>query len=239
MDTTLIIIALGSFFAALVNAALATGGIYILLLTSMSVVPVTSAIALQTVFSAGSLLARIVLFWRHVRWRIVGFFMLGALPGVGLGAWGFVSLPERSLTLILGCVILVLIWLPKSRQPLQSRRAFVGIGTTHAFLGTMLGIGGVLQAMILRTDLNRMAITGTLACSMLLLDVLKTSSYIGLGFSYTNFWPHILAASLSGIAGVYVGKRISHALPERVFRLAFRLLVSFAALRLVYLGLTS
>ncbi len=237
MDTTLIVVTLGSFLAAAINAALATGGVYVLLLFSMSVVPVTAAISLQTVFSAGSLSARILFFWQHINWRIVGFFMLGSVPGVAAGAWGLANVPERSLTVILGVVILILIWMPKGRAPLQSRRAFVGIGTAHSFLGTMLGIGGVLQAMILRTKLDRMAVTGTLAASMLLLDVLKTASYIGMGFNYLDFWPHIVLATLAGFAGVYVGKLLSKSMPEHVFRIAFRVLVSFAALRLVVLGL--
>ncbi len=50
MDLPLLVIATGSFLAAFVNAAFATGGIYILLASSLAVFPVTAAIALQGLF---------------------------------------------------------------------------------------------------------------------------------------------------------------------------------------------
>jgi hypothetical protein len=53
IDSAVLIVSLGSFIAAFVNAAFATGGVYSLLFSSMTVLPVTAAIALQSTISTG------------------------------------------------------------------------------------------------------------------------------------------------------------------------------------------
>ena len=47
MDLTLIVIILGGFCASFINAAFATGGIYIMLAATSSVLPLTVAVPLQ------------------------------------------------------------------------------------------------------------------------------------------------------------------------------------------------
>ena len=91
-------ITLGSFVAAFVNAAFATGGVYIVLFTSISVLPVSAAIPLQSAFAAASLLARIHYFWAHIDWRLVRGFALGGILGVTFGTRTFVTLPETAIT---------------------------------------------------------------------------------------------------------------------------------------------
>ena len=109
-----VLITLGSFAAAFVNAAFATGGVYIMLLTSVSVLPLSHAIQLQSAFAAGSLAARIIYFWKYMDWYIVRTFLLGCLFGVYLGTLAFAALPENVISLLLGLVLLALIWTPKS-----------------------------------------------------------------------------------------------------------------------------
>jgi len=237
MDSAIIVITLASFCASFVNAVFATGGVYITLLASVLVLPISAAVPLQSAFAAGSLVARIIYFWSNIQWDIVGMFVFGCLFGVYFGTRTFVSLPETHLTLLLGCVLLVLIWAPalKSARPIPA--PFVFVGAIHSYLGAMFGVGGVLQPIIIRTKLTRIAITGTLAAAMASLDVMKVAGYISFGFSYFDYVPHILGATLAGFLGTWVGKRVSFRISETGFRRVFRILVSLVALRLIYKGL--
>lgn len=238
MDWAVIIITLGSFIASFVNAAFATGGVYILLFSSSSVLPLTAAVPLQSAFAAASLVARVALFWEHIDWRIVRLFFLGCLMGVGIGIWTFAALPEQLIALLLGFVLLFLIWMPRL-PALPLKRPFIFIGIVHSYLGSLFGVGGILQPLLLRTDLLKMQLTGTLAAAMLSLDVLKAAGYSSFGFSYLDFLPHIIGATLAGFAGTWVGKRVTHHISEKLFRRVFRLLVSVVALRFIYMGLSS
>ncbi len=231
-------ITLGSFAASFVNAAFATGGIYIILLTSLSVLPVSAAIPLQAVLSAGSLIGRITYFWRNIQWVIVGTFLAGSLVGVFAGARTFIALPEGLIQLLLGIILIALIWLPKVPAKIPLRHPFFFVGIVHSFLGTVFGVGSILQSIVIRTGLTRLEITGTLAACMLGLDVLKGTSYVGLGFSYVDYLPLIISAILAGFAGTWAGKRVSHHISETAFRRVFRWLITVVALRLIYKGLS-
>ncbi|PSL19733.1 sulfite exporter TauE/SafE family protein [Shimia abyssi] len=238
MDTAFVVITLASLIASFVNAAFATGGVYILLIASVSVLPISAAVPLQSAFAAGSLSARIYYFWRHIDWRIVRTFVVGCLFGVYFGTRTFVVLPDAVISTALGCVLLVLIWLPKGRINIPLRHPFFLVGVTHSFLGAMFGVGGVLQPLLLRTDLLKLQVTGTLAACLLTLDVMKVTGYVSFGFSYFDYIPHIIGATLAGFVGTSLGKRATHHVSETLFRRVFRILVSLIALRLIYKGLT-
>ncbi|WP_171172990.1 sulfite exporter TauE/SafE family protein [Ruegeria sp. HKCCD8929] len=238
VDATLVVVTLGSFAASFVNAAFATGGVYITLIASVSVLPISAAVPLQSAFAAGSLMARIVFFWSHINWRIVRTFAFGCLFGVYFGTRSFVALPDAAISILLGVVLLILIWMPKNRIRIPIRHPFVFVGVAHSFLGALFGVGGVLQPLLLRTDLMKLQITGTLAACLLLLDVMKVTGYVSFGFSYFDYVPHIIGATLAGFVGTWAGKRVTHHVSEVLFRQVFRMLVSIVGLRLIYKGIS-
>ena len=237
MLVEIVVITVGCFVAALVNAAVATGGVYIMLAASSAVLPLVAAIPMQTVLAAPSLLARIVTFWSHIRWRIFVMFVPAAAVGVFLGAQVFVALDERVISIVLGGLLLVLVWGVPKGITLTLPHRFLYIGGLHGFFGTLFGVGLFLQPAILRTELNRLQITGTLAVCLLVLETMKTVSYIGVGFDYSAYWPHIIAGAIAGISGNLAGRRLSVSISERHFRIIFKILVSLAGVRLLGKGL--
>ena len=236
MDLSLLVIAAGSFLAAFVNAAFATGGIYILLAASLAVFPVTAAIALQGPFSLLSLVARIGLFWSQISWGFVGYFILGCLVGVAIGAVAFAYAADATLLLFLGCLILALVWIPIAPRLTLPPKGFAIVGVVHSIFGTLFGIGGILQPLLLRTPMLKGQITGTLAVAMLSLDVMKIFSYSQIGFDYRPYLPHILVAALTALFGSWAGKHLSTRISEMVFRRVFRWLVTVLAARLIFEG---
>jgi uncharacterized membrane protein YfcA len=235
MDTALIVITLGSLVAAFVNAAFATGGVYVTLISSLAVLPVSAAVPLQSAFAVGSLLARIGLFWKDIQWRIVGTFVFGCLFGVYFGARAFVALSDALLHAAgphpAGADLAA-----EERKRHEAEAPFCLCRRGASFVGTMFGVGGILQPFILRTNLRKMQITGTLAACMISLDAMKMTSYVLVGFRYQDYVPHIVLATLAGFAGAWLGKRATVHVSERAFRIVFRWLITLAALRLVWGG---
>lgn len=238
MDPTLIVVTIGSFLAAFVNAAFATGGVYLLLFTSLLVLPLSAAIPLQSAFSAASLVSRIVFFFAHIKWPIVIAFTAGCSLGVYFGALSFVSLPEAIISLMLGVLLLILIWAPTPKLGWSLKQPFFFIGIGHSYLATLFGVGGIMQPLIIRTQLTKLQITGTLAAGMLALDAMKVVGYVGFGFDYFDYLPHILLATIAGFAGAWAGKRVAHKVSEAQFRIVFKWIITIAAVRLIYLGAT-
>jgi len=236
IDLPFIVIFLGCFVAGVVNAAFATGGVYIMLLASSSVLPLSQAIPLQPVFAVGSLAGRIFYFWRYINWRIFNTFVLGSLVGVFLGTQAFANSADRTLSILLGTVLLALIWVPRTNWKVPLQHPFFFVGILHSFLGALLGVGGILQPLVIRTTLLKYEITATLAACMLTLDVFKAVGYVSIGFDYLNYLPHIVGATVAGILGTWVGKQMSHRVSEESFRRIFRLIVSIAAVRFIASG---
>lgn len=237
IDITLVVITVGGFIAAFVNAAFATGGVYIVLLSSISVLPITAAIQLQAAFSASSLFGRVFFFWKDIDWTIVSTFALGCLVGVGLGTVTFANLPDQLISILLGFVLLLMIWLPKLPKAPRLKRPFMYIGVVHSYISAIFGVGGILQPAILRTDLRKDVITGTLAACMVAMEAMKVSGYLSIGFNYANYIPHIICANIAGVLGVWAGKRVTHLISEQTFRTFFKIFVSLVALRLIWRGL--
>jgi uncharacterized membrane protein YfcA len=234
----LFVIALGCFGAAIVNAALATGGIYVMLAATSAVLPLGIAVPLQPVLAFPSLVARIFLFRRDIEWPIVWMFLPAACIASVLGARVFIALDEAVIAILLGCIMLGLIWLIPSRFGAGGgHRRFIAVGGLHGFFGTIFGVGVFLQPAVLQTKLTRVQITGTLALCLLGLDLAKTASYVGIGFKYVDYLPHILTALLSGMAGTVVGKYFGDKVPEARFRKIFKWLITLIALRLLGKGI--
>ena len=236
MEVQLVVIALGCFLASIVNAALATGGIYITLAATTAVLPVGVAIPLQTVLALPSLLGRIYLCWHGINWQIVRMFLPMAAAGSVIGAGVFVALDEGIIALSLGILLLALIWLVPRGVTLKLPRRFVYIGGIHGFFSTIFGVGMFLQPAVLRTDLARLQITGTLAACIMALEVVKAGGYAGFGFDYADYLPHVLAGSVASLFGNAAGHRLGHHVSETRFRLIFKLIVTLVGVRLVIKG---
>jgi uncharacterized membrane protein YfcA len=129
--------------------------------------------------------------------------------------------------------------MPKFTREVPLKHPFLWVGIIHSYIGTIFGVGGVLQPLMLRTDLLKMQITGTLAACMMALDVMKVFGYASFGFDYTDYVPHIIGATIAGFLGTWIGKRVTHHVSEALFRKVFRVFVTLVALRLIYRGLAA
>lgn len=270
MPLELLVVTVGGLLASFINAAFATGGIYIVLASSSMIFPLAVAIPLQSAFAFASLAARIVYFRPYIYWPVVRLFVFGSVIGVAIGSSVFVALPEATIALLLGAFLLLLIWAPSfygSAARTSASRAlvprtssnnnsadgtadhatrsadavytpiFFPVGVAHSFLGTVFGVGTLLQPTILRSPLTRLQITGTLAACLLIMDVFKLTGYVAHGFDYTRYWPHILCATAAGFVGTVLGKRVTHRVSEQTFRQVFKCIITLVALRLIYRGI--
>lgn len=230
------VIAFGCFAASAVNAAFATGGVHLTLAASSAVLPLSAAIPMQVALNATSLLARIVTCWRHINWSIFLMFAPAAAIGAVLGARVFVSMEEGVISLCLGLLLLILIWGVPRRATFRLPNRFALIGGAHGFLSTIFGVGLFLQPAVLRTDMARLQITGTLAACIMALEVVKAGGYAAFGFDFTAYMPHILAGAAASIVGNAAGHRLGAHVSEERFRLVFKLIVTLVGIRLLIKG---
>lgn len=225
-----------SLLASFLSACFSVGGGYILFAATTWLMPLPSAIALQSVLSFGSLFSRTHAFWAEIDWPIVRSFSAGSLLGVSAGLWLFRLAPVGVLALLLGLLLLLLAWAPPLRLGISQGQSFFGVGILHAVVGTVFGLGAILQPALLRTSLARSAIVGTFATCIILLELLRTWGYATTGFHYGDHLPEIAIGAATGLAGTYLGKRVAPFMPDQAFRVAMKLFITGLAARFIIMA---
>jgi uncharacterized membrane protein YfcA len=138
------------------------GGL-ILIGVLLVVLPLPEAMALHAVTQMASNGWRGLLWWRHVRWRIVAVYMVGC--AIALGAWGFTQyVPSKPVALLmLGVTPFLVRLLPTSLKPNpDSAPQAVTYGVFCTTLMLLTGVSGpIFDTFFLGGNLDRREIVAT------------------------------------------------------------------------------
>jgi uncharacterized membrane protein YfcA len=237
IDATFIAVVAGSFAAAVANAMFSAGGALIVLAVTSTVLPIQHIVPIHSTLLIGSTATRIIFFWQHIQWRIVWPFIAGSLAGALIGARIYIELPEAIIATAIAILMLVALWLPGINWRPRIRHPWAIVGFFHTLISTLFAYGALMHSVILHTGLARRQIIGTMAGALTGMGVFKIVGYAVFGFDYVPYLAMIGAALAMSFVGTAVGKWLGEGLSESRFRLAYRILVTLTALRLMYVGL--
>lgn len=223
-----------SFFTSALTAAFGIGGGVAMLGALAGSVPTNVVVAVHGVVQLGSNLGRAILQRTHADWVAVRRFLVGAVIGVALGAWLFVSLPERFLLGLLGVFILIMVWMPKPRIPGLSKAGLVIGGAISSVLTMFIGATGPFtQAVLLPLGLDRKGLIATHAVMMAFQHALKVIAFGFIGVALMPWLPMVAAMIVSGFIGTVTGTRLLEKLPEALFQTILKVLLTVVALDLL------
>ena len=233
LATALLLIGVSFFTSALTAAFGIGGGVAMLGALAGSVSP-NVVIGVHGVVQLGSNLGRAILQRQHAHWPAILRFLLGAIVGVALGAWLFVSLPERILLGVLGLFILTMVWVPKPRIPGLSSAGMVVGGAFSSVLTMFVGATGpFIQAILLPLKLDRKGLIATHAVMMTAQHLLKVVAFSFIGVALMPWLPLVAAMIISGFLGTVLGTRLLEKMPERLFQMILKILLTLIALDLL------
>ncbi|MDJ0749857.1 MAG: sulfite exporter TauE/SafE family protein [Woeseiaceae bacterium] len=230
------VIVIGSFVAAVCNAAFANGGAMIVLAVTSAVLPVSAIVPIHSTLLVGSTASRVVVFREHIRWHIAGPFLVGSFIAVAIASRLYVELPEQVIAIAVGVLMLIAIWLPAISWRPRIAHPWGIVGFVHSFLSTLFAYGALLHAVILQAGLRRREVVGTMGAALTGMAIFKITGYAVNGFDYGPYVVVIALSVLVAFAGTWVGKQLIDRISERAFRITFRLFVTITALRLMYTG---
>ena len=124
------------------------------------------------------------------------------------------------------------------RQLAEKRRAVVGIRahrvcdgrTSIWWVGVIAPILGVL---IIRRDLSKEAMVGTLGFFGFLGNLLKIAGFTLIGFSFAEFGPLMACMIPAAIIGTRVGRAVLSKMDDTYFLIAFRIVLLLLAIKLI------
>ncbi|HHB83622.1 MAG TPA: sulfite exporter TauE/SafE family protein [Devosia sp.] len=238
-SSALFLIALSAVTSA-VTATFGLGGGSLLIAVMSLMLPGAIVVPVHGAVQLGSNGGRVFLRRAFIQWQFVGWFVLGSAIGALLGGRVATLLPDAWFKGAIAVFILYSVWAPRAR--ISGRGAFSTTlaGTFTSGVGMIVGVSGPLVLSFLRDLKNRREIVGTHAFLMTCQNLFKFVAFTLFGFAFWDYAPLILAMVASGFLGTYSGGLLLDKVPEKVFRIAFRLILSVVALdlaRRAFLGL--
>ena len=198
------------------------------------IIPMHAAVAFM---SNGT---RIAVFFRHVKWRVVAFFVVGMLPGALIGINVFRMIDAHVIKLSMGVFILVAVFLPvNGKGKMGGYRTFVPVGFVAGLLGIFFGsIGPLIARFFLRSDISKEELVGTKAACQAVGHLVKIPLFgMVIGANVLEYSQVLVWLGIMVIAGILLGKALLNRVSERVFRIIYRALLAVIALRIIVLEL--
>jgi uncharacterized membrane protein YfcA len=170
-------------------------------------------------------------------WPII-FRFAALMPfGVVLGLLLFQGLPTEIIQILIGCFVLISLATRQLRK-LADRDlplwAFLPIGFFTGILNMIVGvIAPILAVLVIRNDLSKEKIVGTLGFFGFIGNLLKITGFTLIGFSFAEYGPLMLCMIPAAMIGTRVGRAVLSNLNEEYFLIAFRIMLVALALKLI------
>ncbi|SNY64020.1 sulfite exporter TauE/SafE family protein [Paractinoplanes atraurantiacus] len=220
MTGQLAVASAAAFALAPLSAVAGFGGGVLLLPVFTAMFGLRMAVPILTLTQLSSNGSRMWLNRHEIRWRLAGWFALGAVPLAVAGGLLLAQAPIDPLKRLLGMFLIgVVVWRrrhPHPRKP--SDRRFAAVGAASGLGSALLGSVGPLTApFFLAYGLARASYIGTEAAAALTMHLSKIAAY-GAGDLLTGrvllFGAALTPATL---AGAWLGRGIVGRLSDRVF----------------------
>ncbi len=224
-----------SFIGSFIAASLGLGGGALVLATIALALPPTVLIPVHGVVQLGSNLGRALLMARQVFYTVVPAFVVGTLIGAAVGAHVVLSLPQWVLLTLLAAFVLYATWAPRFRSSKPGRVKFLVVGAISTFITMFVGATGPLIAPFVSAACSeRQQVVATHAMLMSIQHGSKVVAFSFIGFAFGPYVALLIGLLAFGLLGTYVGRMVLNRLPEQIFRIGLRIILTLLALRLLY-----
>jgi uncharacterized protein len=233
-------VAFTALASAFVGSVAGSGGTLVLMPVLVLYFGIQEATVLVTVANLSANLSRAFFNRRELDLKVVGWFILGAMPLSILGTWLFTITAPDFLTRLLGGFLLVMVvWRHIKTRPLPKRSAawFFPVGAGYGFLSGLVSAAGALVApFYLAYGLSRNAYIGTDALATAFMQSTKLATLGAAHFvSWTVFAKGLLLVPFM-IVGTLTGKHLLARLSERTFALIIEAVMILAGVHFLIRG---
>ena len=225
-----------SWLAASISGAAGFGGALILLPLLTNVVGVKAAVPLLTIAQLFGNISRVWFGRTEIRWKPVGYFVLGAIPASVVGSRVFIDLPRENITTGIGVLLILIVIMRRlkiTKFELSDKWLLPGGGIV-GFLSAVVGSAGPLgAAFFLGLNLPAVAYVASeavTAVAMHLAKIIVYQKYKLIGFQEMGFG---IFLGIAMILGSWTGKRVIERLPREKFILLVEVLLVVSAVQLI------
>ncbi|MFQ5462783.1 MAG: sulfite exporter TauE/SafE family protein [Phycisphaerae bacterium] len=237
------ILAGAALITSIISAILGMGGGVTLLAILLSFVTHAEAIPTHAAVQIASNSTRVLAFIDNVDWNAFLRFTLGVLPGGALGfflLWqlGDPGASEPYLKTLVGGYILLASWIPRGGSVEQRAGVWwdfplMGLAAGTAAL-TVGAVGPLIAPLFARRDFVKERLIATKAMCQLTTHFMKIPAFVLLrDLDLNKLGLLAVVMIVAVIPGTLIGKRLLRGIAERHFRVAFRIVLTLAGLKVL------
>lgn len=185
--------------------------------------------------------SRVAVWWREVRWDVVGVYAVTAVPAAALGAHSLLVLPQDVVEVALGAFFLLMIPIRRglaARKFQLARWQFAVVGAVIGFLtGIVVSTGPINTPFFLAYGLVKGSFLGTEAMSSLTVYVAKSVVFRGYGALPATAIAQGVIIGGSLTCGSVIARRVVRTLDAERFRLVMDLVLAGSGLAMLWTAL--
>lgn len=183
--------------------------------------------------------SRLIIFWKHINWKVCFYYAPAAIAGAWLGAWLFSSFKVEWLQIIVGIFLISTIWQYKFGTKDQSFKMkswyFIPLGLIVSVLGTIIGaLGPVLNPFYLNFGLDKEELIATKTANSFLMGLSQIGSYTFFGLLNNQLWVYGIVLGLGATLGNVIGKKFLSNMDSSTFRKFVIALMVISGVLLIY-----
>ncbi len=205
-------------------SSLAGGGSPLILIPAIGVFLGTNAV--PPVITTGMMFGngqRIWIYWRHINWQLMWWYLPGAVTGSVAGAFLFSRTEIEWLSLLLGLFLIISVLGYGAGKKQRAFRVkswyFLPAGFAYSFLSGLIGSSGpLLNPLYLNYGLVKEELIATKSVHMIVVHSVKIAAYAAFGaFTGPYFWYGVLIG-IAALPGNWLGQMVLERISEQRFR---------------------
>lgn len=226
--------------AAFVLSTVSAGGGALVLVPALNwVIGVTHT---APVLNLGTFLgrpARLLIFWKHVQWKVCLYYAPAAIAGAWLGAWLFSNFRVTWLQIFVGIFLISTVWqfrFGRQKKSFSMRLwYFIPLGLIVSVLGTIIGaLGPVLNPFYLNLGLDKEDLIATKTANSFLMGLSQIGGYTFFGLLHDELWVYGVALGVGATIGNIIGKKFLARMTSSTFRIFVIAVMVISGVLLIY-----
>lgn len=224
-------------------STLTAGGGALMLLPVLSIL--IGAPQVAPVLNLGNFIGRpvrLILFWKHIHWGVVKYYVPSAILGAWLGARFLVYMNVNLMELLMGLFLVSTIFqfnFAKRRSSFKMKLIyFIPLGLVVPFIGSVTGaFGPILNPFLFNFNLSKEQLIATKTVSAFVAGAVQISTYTFFGLLDSKLVTLGLILGLGIALGNFIGKRFLKKISEVSFQKGAIVFMVLSGLMLIYRSL--
>ncbi|MUP45583.1 sulfite exporter TauE/SafE family protein [Gramella sp. BOM4] len=183
--------------------------------------------------------ARLIIFWKHINWKVFWYYVPAAMLGAWIAGWFFVKVNAGWLQILVGLFLISTIFQYRFGKKEQSFPVklwyFIPLGFIVSLLGTIIGaLGPILNPFYLNSGLDKEELIATKTVNSFFLGISQIGSYAFFGLLYAELWIYGITLGLGAVIGNIIGKKFLSKMKSSTFRKLLITLMVISGILLIY-----